>query len=416
MVFKPRTFKPRTAPSISVGNNSNIAEHPNSIGQMSVVENTEINSPAIIEGQVTGSIDSAVKQAIERYKSDLKEADISHQEVFQRVVMQLNQIDAYSARGIATLGHESAEKIAQYSDSMLKQVRTKDLEEMGDNLNQVVGLAKGVDLSGLVGKDSFFGKIVAKFKYSKEAILAQFNSVSTQLDRVVKEIDSQQKRLQERSIQLETVFSQNIIQYKALTEAIVYGESRRLLINDKVELLSMELEVENSPLKVQQLDDLKSFCDRLEKRIHDLKSLQMLALQTAPMIRMVQTNNITLVEKFDNIKTLTIPSWKKQFTLAISMLEQRKSLELAGKIDNATNDLIKKNADLLRQNTLQSARENQRSVVDIETLEYVQNSLISTLQDVVSIEQEGARNRQIADEKMVNMKNELSQFLKGNKE
>ncbi|MFM2652094.1 toxic anion resistance protein, partial [Vibrio alginolyticus] len=128
-----------------------------------------------------------------------------------------------------------------------------------------------------------------------------------------------------------------------------------------------------------------------------------------------QTNNITLIEKFDNIKTLTIPSWKKQFTLAISMLEQRKSLELAGKIDNATNDLIKRNADLLRQNTLQTARANQRSVIDLETLEHVQNTLITTLQDVVSIEQEGARNREIADERMVNMKKELSKLLK-NKE
>ncbi|WP_104041380.1 toxic anion resistance protein [Vibrio hyugaensis] len=412
MAFTPKTFKPKPAAST-------IKEQPSSItvnSQVVVAERAEITDALSVTGQLIPSIDSCVKQAIETYRSDLDEAELNHQEILQRVVMQLNQIDVYSSRGIATLGHESAEKIGQYSDSMLKQVRTKDLEEMGDNLNQVVGLAKGVDLSGLVGKDSFFGKLVAKFKYSKEAILAQFNSVSTQLDRVIKEIDSQQKRLQERSLQLETVFSQNIIQYKTLTEAIVYGESRRLLIHYRTELLSKELEDENSPLKIQQLNDLKSYSDRLEKRVHDLKSLQMLALQTAPMIRMVQTNNITLVEKFDNIKTLTIPSWKKQFTLAISMLEQRKSLELAGKIDNATNDLIKKNADLLRQNTLQTTRSNQRSIVDIETLEYVQNTLITTLQDVVSIEQEGARNRQIADEKMVNMKSELSHFLKGNKE
>ncbi|MGI2897176.1 toxic anion resistance protein, partial [Vibrio alginolyticus] len=203
--------------------------------------------------------------------------------------------------------------------------------------------------------------------------------------------------------------------YKALTEAIIYGESRRLLIKGKAEVLAKELEDENSPLKAQELSDLQSFHNRIEKRVHDLRSLQMLALQTAPMIRMVQTNNITLIEKFDNIKTLTIPSWKKQFTLAISMLEQRKSLELAGKIDNATNDLIKRNADLLRQNTLQTARANQRSVIDLETLEHVQNTLITTLQDVVSIEQEGARNREIADERMVNMKKELSKLLK-NKE
>ncbi|PQJ50445.1 hypothetical protein BTO01_25730 [Vibrio jasicida] len=362
------------------------------------------------------NLNNRVQTIVNDYKRDLSEADMNPQEVFDRVVSQLNQVDIYSSRGIANLGQESAEKISQYSDSMLSQVRTKDLEEMGENLNQVVGLAKGVDLSGLIGKDSFFGKIISKFKQTKESILAQFNSVSTQLDRVIKEIDSQQKRLQERSGQLDAVFSQNIAQYKALTEAIIYGESRRLLLQDKIESLANEINSEHSPLKAQELSDLQACENRIEKRVHDLKSLQMLALQTAPMIRMVQNNNITLVEKFNNIKTLTIPSWKKQFTLAISMLEQKKSLELATKIDDATNDLIRKNADLLRQNTLQTAQANQRSVVDIETLEHVQNTLISTLQDVVSIEKEGARTRKAADEKMVQMKSELSNFLKKNKE
>ncbi|GAB7226271.1 toxic anion resistance protein [Vibrio owensii] len=410
MAFKPKTFKPKTI---------NANETIQSATDMMPVSLTRSNAVAqatfITEGMIP-NLSNRVQTVVDNYKRDLNEANMNPQEVFDRIVSQLNQVDIYSSRGIANLGQESAEKISQYSDSMLSQVRTKDLEEMGENLNQVIGLAKGVDLTGLVGKDSFFGKIISKFKQTKESILAQFNSVSTQLDRVIKEIDTQQKRLQERSGQLDAVFSQNIAQYKALTEAIIYGESRRLLLQDKIESLAEEINNEHSPLKAQELSDLKSCDDRIEKRVHDLKSLQMLSLQTAPMIRMVQNNNITLVEKFNNIKTLTIPSWKKQFTLAISMLEQKKSLELATKIDDATNDLIRKNADLLRQNTLQTAQANQRSVIDIETLEHVQNTLISTLQDVVSIEQEGARTRKAADEKMVNMKSELSNFLKKNKE
>ncbi len=412
MAFKPKTFKAKT-----VDSNINARDVVPKAESSPLVVNSptsEVISP--VRGEVLPAIEPYVQDAINTYKHDLNEADLNEHDVLRRIVAQLNQIDIFSSNGIATLGQESAEMISKYSDSMLSQVRTKDLEEMGENLNQVVGLAKGVDLSGLIGKESFFGKLVSKFRNTKEAILAQFNSVSTQLERVVKEIDSQQGRLRERSVQLETVFSQNIAQYKALTEAIVYGEARGLLINERISSLEAELANETSPLKMQELSDLQSTHSRIEKRVHDLKSLQMLALQTAPMIRMVQTNNVTLVEKFDNIKTLTIPAWKKQFTLAISMLEQKKSLELAGKIDDATNDLIRKNADLLKQNTLQSARANQRSVVDIETLEHVQNSLISTLEDVVSIEQEGARNRKIADETMVNMKNELTNFMKKNKE
>ncbi|UTZ21479.1 toxic anion resistance protein [Vibrio campbellii] len=415
MAFKPKTFAPKTI------NASETIQSATANTEVMPVATPHNHTPVVAQTASVGeylipNLSNRVQTIVDDYKRDLSEANMNPQEVFDRVVSQLNQVDIYSSRGIANLGQESAEKISQYSDSMLSQVRTKDLEEMGENLNQVVGLAKGVDLSGLIGKDSFFGKIISKFRQTKESILAQFNSVSTQLDRVIKEIDTQQSRLQERSGQLDAVFSQNIAQYKALTEAIIYGESRRLLLQDKIESLSNELSSEHSPLKAQELSDLQACENRIEKRVHDLKSLQMLALQTAPMIRMVQNNNITLVEKFNNIKTLTIPSWKKQFTLAISMLEQKKSLELATKIDDATNDLIRKNADLLRQNTLQTAQANQRSVVDIETLEHVQNTLISTLQDVVSIEQEGARTRKAADEKMVQMKSELSNFLKKNKE
>ncbi|GEM75121.1 toxic anion resistance protein [Vibrio sagamiensis] len=415
MAFKPKTFKPKTLNAKEPVQSTTINT------EVMPINTTQSNTPVAAQATVVTeymipNLNNRVQTIVDNYKRDLNEADMNPQEVFERIVSQLNQVDIYSSRGIANLGQESAEKISQYSDSMLSQVRTKDLEEMGENLNQVVGLAKGVDLSGLIGKDSFFGKIISKFRQTKESILAQFNSVSTQLDRVIKEINTQQKRLQERSGQLDAVFSQNIAQYKALTEAIIYGESRRLLLQDKIGSLANELNNEHSPLKAQELSDLQACENRIEKRVHDLKSLQMLALQTAPMIRMVQNNNITLVEKFNNIKTLTIPSWKKQFTLAISMLEQKKSLELATKIDDATNDLIRKNADLLRQNTLQTAQANQRSVVDIETLEHVQNTLISTLQDVVSIEKEGARTRKAADEKMVKMKSELSNFLKKNKE
>ncbi|NRB66393.1 MAG: toxic anion resistance protein [Vibrio sp.] len=397
MTFKPASFSPSRAMSNTV------------------VETTPITGELLPQIDLN-KLDTQLNFAIEMYQKELTEAGLDSREVYSQVYTQLKDSDIFSSHGISTLGQSSAERIGEYSDSMLKHVRTKDLEEMGDNLNSVIGLAKGVDISSLVGKESFFGKIVQKFRNTKEAILAQFNSVSTQLDRVVKEVDSQQNRLQERSVQLDVVFNQNILQYKSLSQSIVYGEARGLLVKDKIDELSADPEMHSSPLKAQMVSDLKSNYDRIQKRTHDLKSLQLLALQTAPMIRMVQTNNITLIEKFNNIKTLTIPSWKKQFTLAISMLEQKKSLELASKIDDATNDLIRKNADLLRQNTLQTAQENQRSAIDIETLEHVQQTLISTLEDVVAIEQEGARNRKVADEKMVSMRQELSNLMTNKKE
>ncbi|WP_415674742.1 toxic anion resistance protein, partial [Vibrio neptunius] len=265
MTFKPASFSPSRAMSNTV------------------VETTPITGELLPQIDLN-KLDSQLNVAIEMYQKELTEAGLDSREVYSQVYTQLKDSDIFSSHGISTLGQSSAERIGEYSDSMLKHVRTKDLEEMGDNLNSVIGLAKGVDISSLVGKESFFGKIVQKFRNTKEAILAQFNSVSTQLDRVVKEVDSQQNRLQERSVQLDVVFNQNILQYKSLSQSIVYGEARGLLVKDKIDELSADPEMHSSPLKAQMVSDLKSNYDRIQKRTHDLKSLQLLALQTAPMI------------------------------------------------------------------------------------------------------------------------------------
>ncbi|MDD1792311.1 toxic anion resistance protein [Enterovibrio sp. ZSDZ42] len=402
MTFKPKTFTPKSAVQPQVVTSTPVTIDADS----SLVVDTSLTSSDL------PSIDSRAQLAVENYKQEISEAKLDSDTICRDIVSQLNKIDVYSSDNISDLGQSSAVKINEYSDSMLSHVRTNDLEDMGNNLNQVIGLAKNVDVSALIGKKGMFGKIVSKIRNTKESILAQFNSVTTQLDRVVNEINAQQSKLKERSSQLDTVYNHNVDQFRSLTLSIVYGEARSMLMQDKIESLAKNQQEASSALLAQELSDLQTTKGRLEKRVHDLKSLQLLSLQTAPMIRMVQNNNLTLVEKFDNIKMLTIPSWKKQFTLAISLLEQKKSVELANKIDDATNDLIKKNADLLKQNTLQTAQANQRSTIDIETLEHVQNTLITTLEDVVSIEQEGARNRLEADAKMVNMKSELTNFLK----
>ena len=161
------------------------------------------------------------------------------------------------------------------------------------------------------------------------------------------------------------------------------------------------------------LADLQDLINRLDKRVHDLRTMQMVAVQTAPMIRMVQSNNQILIDKFRNLQELTIPSWKKQFTLAIALIEQQKAVELSQKIDDTTNDLMRRNADLLRQNSVNTARVNQRSVVDIETLEHVQQTLISTMEEVEQIQREGEQSRQQAAGRMEEMKTELMQRLNG---
>jgi uncharacterized protein YaaN involved in tellurite resistance len=166
-------------------------------------------------------------------------------------------------------------------------------------------------------------------------------------------------------------------------------------------------------MEAQQLADLQDLITRLDKRVHDLRTMQMVAVQTAPMIRMVQSNNRILIDKFRNLQELTIPSWKKQFTLAIALMEQQQAVELTQKIDDTTNELMRRNADLLRQNSINTARANQRSVVDIETLEHVQQTLISTMEEVEQIQRDGEQSRQQAAGRMEEMKAELIQRMNG---
>ncbi|MBK8327240.1 MAG: toxic anion resistance protein [Moraxellaceae bacterium] len=147
--------------------------------------------------------------------------------------------------------------------------------------------------------------------------------------------------------------------------------------------------------------------------MHDLRTMQVVAVQTAPMIRMVQNNNQLLIDKFRNLEELTIPSWKKQFTLAVALIEQQKAVELTQKIDDTTNDLMRRNAELLKQNSVNTARANQRAVVDIETLEYVQQTLISTIEEVEQIQRDGEQSRADAVIKMESMKTELITKLGG---
>jgi uncharacterized protein YaaN involved in tellurite resistance len=164
----------------------------------------------------------------------------------------------------------------------------------------------------------------------------------------------------------------------------------------------------------QRVYDLNHLANNLEKRVSDLQVLQQSAMQTLPMIRIIQSNNMMLVDKFYAIKNITLPAWKNQISLAISLNEQRNSVQLANTIDDATNELLKRNADLLHQNSVDTAKANQRSVIDIETLEHVQNTLIKTVNDVIQIQKEGMQKREEASTRIKALQSNLQQLVLDN--
>lgn len=353
---------------------------------------------------------SAMDTVFQRNQDKLIQAGANLPELRVKVQEMVQGFNAHDRDSIAKLGSNAGQRVVNFSEKLLQQVKCNDVEGMGEKLNEVVVLAKGVDVNGLIktgsSKIPIIGGLINRFKVGKEQILGKYDTLSKQIEKLVTDVKSTQGKLRQRITDLENVYTYNTEEYYNLEMTVLVGEVKLEELRSEMEQRKASPSAQD-PMEAQHMSDLQDVINRLEKRVHDLKTMQVVAIQTAPMIRMIQANNQGLIDKFQNLQELTIPSWKKQFTLAIALIEQKRAVELTQKIDDATNDLLKQNADLLKQNSIATARANQRSVVDIETLEHVQQTLISTIEEVQQIQIEGEQKRKDAVAKMEDMKKQL---------
>ena len=414
--FKPASAFDSNTSSAAPTTTAPVVPEPNfnSSTNHALVTAPEHNTPVVYQAPTQPA--SYLDMVLAKHEQRLQQEGSDVNKVRAEVAKIAQSFDPRRADAIHTLGSQSGAKVVQYSDKLLSQVKSKDLEGLGDNLNEVVLLAKGINISSLVdnskSKVPLIGSLIDSFKMNKEKVLGRYESLSKQIEKLVKEMQGSQVRLANRIQDLEKVYTFNVEEYHTLECYILVGEV-------KIEELRAEIAdrqaapAATNPMEAQAISNLQDVLNRLEKRVHDLRTMQMVAVQTAPMIRMVQSNNQLLIDKFRNLQELTIPSWKKQFTLAVALIEQQKAVELTQKIDDTTNDLMRRNAELLKQNSVNTARANQRAVVDIETLEYVQQTLISTIEEVEQIQRDGEQARADAVIKMESMKGELITKLGG---
>lgn len=225
---------------------------------------------------------------------------------------------------------------------------------------------------------------------------------------LVKEIETSQSGLKARVDTLDKMFDGVQDEYKQLGVHIAAGRLREQELQQEISALTA---LPQDQTTTQKIYDLNHLANNLEKRVSDLQVLQQSAMQTLPMIRIIQSNNLMLVDKFYAIKNITLPAWKNQISLAISLSEQKNSVQLANTIDDATNELLRRNADLLHQNSVDTAKANQRSVIDIETLEHVQNTLIKTVNDVIQIQKEGVQKRTEATVRLKALQDNLNHLV-----
>lgn len=327
----------------------------------------------------------------------------------KQTVMQLaQQIDLTNSQMILQYGAGTQKKMADFSENALENVRTKDMGEIGELLTGVVKELKDFDEEEEKGFLGFFKRSGNKVN----AMKAKYAKAETNINQIVKVLDSHQVQLLKDVALLDKMYELNLTYFKELTMYILAGKQKLNEVRTtKLAEMIRRAQTTGAAEDAQAARDLESMCSRFEKKIHDLELTRQISIQTAPQIRLVQSNDTTMVEKIQSTIVNTIPLWKSQMVLALGVEHSAQAAQAQREVTDMTNELLKKNAEKLKMATLETARESERGIVDMETLKATNESLISTLDEVLKIQQEGRQKRKEAEIEMQKMENDLKQKL-----
>ncbi|EMG29093.1 tellurite resistance protein [Listeria fleischmannii 1991] len=323
------------------------------------------------------------------------------------------QIDAGNQAAILGYGAPAQAKLHDFSHSMLAHVQKQDVGPIGDIISDLMYRLQEADPDELAARNkNIFTKMFHRVKQSINEITSKYQKIGTQIDRIALKLEHSKKRLMEDNTFLEQLYDKNKDYFQALNIYIAAGELKLEEINDKLlPELRKKAEQTGDQMDFQEVNDLTQFADRLEKRVHDLKLSRQITIQQAPQIRLIQNTNQALAEKIQSSIMTAIPLWKNQVAIALTLLRQQQAVEAQRQVSETTNELLKRNADMLKTNAIETARENERGIVDIETLKHTQSSLIETLQETLKIQQEGRAKRAAAEKELVTMEQELKDRL-----
>ncbi|MFK2826690.1 toxic anion resistance protein [Bacillus sp. B190/17] len=323
------------------------------------------------------------------------------------------QIDPKNHQAIISYGTAAQSKLSGFSHSMLDHVQQKDIGTIGDILNDLMKKLQEVNPDELnTEKKNVFSRLFNKVSGSIQEIMSKYQKVGTQIDRISIKLDHSKKILVEDIQMLEQLYEKNKEYFQALNIFIAAGELKlEELEHETIPALRRKAEQSGDQMDFQDVNDMVQFADRLEKRLHDLKLSRQITIQSAPQIRMIQNMNQALAEKIQSSILTAIPLWKNQVAIALTLVRQRKAMESQKQVSQTTNELLLKNAEMLKTNTIETAKENERGLVDIETLKKTQSNLISTLEETLRIQQEGRTKRRQAEQELSSMENELKQKL-----
>ena len=374
------------------------------------LEGETTQMPALtLEGAETPALDLEGAQPKEEDPVALDESSLSPEE--RKVVDDFAQkIDLSNSSLVMQYGAAAQKKIAGFSDTALDKVRTKDLGEIGDQISDLVVELKGFDIEEEERK-GFFGW----FKSTGNkitAMKAKYDTAEQNVNKIAGALEKHQVQLMKDVVMLDKLYEMNLNYHKELSMYIIAGK-KKLQQERATTLVELENKAKASNLAedAQAANDYAQMCDNFEKKLHDLELTRMVSVQMSPQIRLVQNNDKLMTDKIQSTLVNTIPLWKSQMVLALGLAHSEQAVKAQREVSNLTNDLLRKNAERLKMSTIETAKESERGIVDMETLRQTNQSLIQTLDEVVKIQDEGRQKRRAAEQELGRLENELKQKL-----
>ncbi|MCZ0717700.1 toxic anion resistance protein [Aerococcus kribbianus] len=324
------------------------------------------------------------------------------------------QIDQNNQDAIVSYGSQAQKQLSHFSHEMISEVKSKDLGEIGDNLRELMTRLDKSDPKELASNNKD-NRIIRWFKQQRATVYelnAKYQDIGYQIDRIGEALNQQKNTLLNDNQKLEHLYQENYQYFEALNVFIAGAQLKLEEIQKQVlPEMRQQLDQGKSQMAIQEMADLEEFANRLEKRIYDLQLSRQITIQQAPQIRLIQNTNQNLAEKIQASVNTAIPLWKNQIAIQLSLFRQKDALEAQQAVNNTTNQLLRQNADMLEQSTLETARQSERGIVDIESLEHSQERLLHTIEESLNIQQEGRMKRAEAEKSMLEMEKQLKEKL-----
>ncbi len=362
---------------------------------------------ALEEKKVDALVEEAEKITEEKIESSLNYDELSVEE--KKAVDEFNsKIDVTDSTQVLQFGAAAQNKISEFSDSILEGVKTKNTGEVGDLLADLVSEIKSFDAS-IDGSDpKGLAKIFNSAKKKLDKIIAKYSKIESNIDTIEKGLEKDKIQMLKDIAIFDTMYEKNLEYFKEVSLYIIAGDKKLKELKEEVlPELKKKAEESGEQMDAQKVQDMENIINRFEKKIYDLKTTRLISIQMAPQIRLLQNNDAELVEKIQSSITNTIPLWKNQIVLALGINNAKKALKSQQEVSKVTNDMLKKNSETLKQGSIDIARESEKAIVDIETLQKTNQDLITTIDEVIKIHEEGRAKRAEAEKTLESLEKEL---------